>query len=182
MNSIWAEKTEEERIKILEWYSENEGILRRNLKEYEIMIRDYNWRLEELERTEIKGDRELTIHAVYVMNKLWWKDEVDKYMKSIRHDLELITRYRERQDRQVNLDDLKSIPIERILDYYGVVIRNKICSCPIHNEDTPSCHIYEKTNSFNCFGCGAGGSVIDLVMGIEKCDIRRAIEILKFLT
>jgi hypothetical protein len=37
--------------------------------------------------------------------------------------------------------------------------------CPLHDESTPSFRIYVKTNSWHCFGCGAGGSSIDLLIG-----------------
>lgn len=37
-----------------------------------------------------------------------------------------------------------------------------VCKCPIHSEDTPSMRYYEETNTFYCFGCGAGGDVIEL--------------------
>lgn len=33
--------------------------------------------------------------------------------------------------------------------------------CPFHADGTPSLHIYSAQNRFHCFGCGAGGSVID---------------------
>ncbi|MEM4385922.1 MAG: CHC2 zinc finger domain-containing protein [Candidatus Anstonellales archaeon] len=36
------------------------------------------------------------------------------------------------------------------------------CKCPLHDEDTPSFRYYEETNTFYCFGCGAGGDVIEL--------------------
>ena len=51
-------------------------------------------------------------------------------------------------------------------DYYSdytVDFENKpTCKCPIHNEQTPSMRYYPDSNSFYCFGCGAGGSVIEL--------------------
>lgn len=37
------------------------------------------------------------------------------------------------------------------------------CSCPFHNDPTPSFVIYPKTNSFYCFGCEVGGGPIQLL-------------------
>lgn len=37
-----------------------------------------------------------------------------------------------------------------------------VVKCPLHGEDTPSFRYYDETNSFYCFGCGAGGDVIQL--------------------
>lgn len=51
--------------------------------------------------------------------------------------------------------------------------------CPFHEEDTPSFHVSEDKNLFNCFGCGAGGSVIDWVMKKNGVSFRHAIELLK---
>lgn len=52
--------------------------------------------------------------------------------------------------------------------------KDSVVSCPFHDELTPSCIISPKTNLFNCFGCGAGGSVIDWVMRTERLDFRQA--------
>ena len=37
-----------------------------------------------------------------------------------------------------------------------------VAKCPLHDEDTPSMRYYEETNTFYCFGCRAGGDVIEL--------------------
>ena len=39
--------------------------------------------------------------------------------------------------------------------------------CPLHKERTPSFCINSDKQIFNCFGCGAAGSVIDLHMGLH---------------
>lgn len=52
--------------------------------------------------------------------------------------------------------------------------KDHVVLCPFHAENTPSCIISPKTNLFNCFGCGTGGSVIDWVMKTERKDFREA--------
>lgn len=56
--------------------------------------------------------------------------------------------------------------------------RDFVCLCPFHNEKTPSCHIYSDTQSFYCFGCGAGGDVITFIRMAENLDY---IESVKYL-
>jgi DNA primase len=51
--------------------------------------------------------------------------------------------------------------------------------CPFHEEKTASCIISPKSNLFNCFGCGAAGSVIDWVMKTQGVSFRLACEILQ---
>ena len=52
------------------------------------------------------------------------------------------------------------------------------CLCPFHSEKTASCTIYNDTQSFYCFGCGAGGDVITFIMKIENLDYFEAIKLL----
>lgn len=42
--------------------------------------------------------------------------------------------------------------------------------CPFHNEKTPSFTVYHDTQSYYCFGCGAGGDAINFVKRIENLD------------
>ena len=42
--------------------------------------------------------------------------------------------------------------------------------CPFHEEKSPSLTAYPDTNSFYCFGCGAGGSVIDFIARLHNLD------------
>lgn len=52
------------------------------------------------------------------------------------------------------------------------------CLCPFHSERTPSCTVYPETDSFYCFGCGAGGDVVTFIMKIENLDYYEAIKLL----
>ncbi|RLM18179.1 DNA primase [Brenneria alni] len=51
--------------------------------------------------------------------------------------------------------------------------------CPFHEEKTPSCVISPEKNLYHCFGCNAGGSVIDWVMQTERLSLRKAVERLR---
>lgn len=50
--------------------------------------------------------------------------------------------------------------------------------CPFHSEKTPSFHVYPDTQSFYCFGCGAGGDVITFIKKINNVDYVEAVKIL----
>lgn len=50
--------------------------------------------------------------------------------------------------------------------------------CPFHNEKTPSFTVYPETQSFYCFGCGAGGDAVSFIKRIENIDY---IDALKYL-
>lgn len=52
------------------------------------------------------------------------------------------------------------------------------CLCPFHSERTPSCTVYPDTESFYCFGCGAGGDVVTFIMKIENLDYYEAVKYL----
>ena len=56
--------------------------------------------------------------------------------------------------------------------------RDSVCLCPFHSEKTPSCHIYNDSQSFYCFGCGAGGDVITFIRLIENLDYMEAVKFL----
>lgn len=54
------------------------------------------------------------------------------------------------------------------------------CCCPVHGEKTPSCHVNTAKQLWHCFGCDAGGSVLDLVMQMEgAANAKAAAELLE---
>lgn len=50
--------------------------------------------------------------------------------------------------------------------------------CPFHNEKTASFSVDEQKQLYHCFGCKAGGSVIQFVMEIEKLTFQEAVAFL----
>lgn len=50
--------------------------------------------------------------------------------------------------------------------------------CPFHNEKTPSFTVYNDTQSFYCFGCGAGGDAVTFLKKIENLDYIDAVKLL----
>ena len=65
----------------------------------------------------------------------------------------------------------------------GLPVRKRgkdyVVLCPFHEEDTASCVITPSKNLFNCFGCGAGGTIVDWVMRRRNVSFPHAIEILR---
>lgn len=50
--------------------------------------------------------------------------------------------------------------------------------CPFHNEKSPSFLVNPDKRMFHCFGCGAGGSVVDFVMRYERVEFPEAVRLL----
>lgn len=78
------------------------------------------------------------------------------------------------------IDDLCArCDIETLISSYVTLKRagnNQKGLCPFHSERTPSFTVYPQTQSYYCFGCGAGGNAIDFLMRIENLDFRAAVE------
>ncbi len=71
--------------------------------------------------------------------------------------------------------------IEQIIGAYVPLRRrgrNLVGLCPFHNEKTPSFTVYPENQSYYCFGCGAGGEVINFIRRIENLDYVEAVRFL----
>ncbi|MFA6128209.1 MAG: DNA primase [Bacteroidales bacterium] len=68
------------------------------------------------------------------------------------------------------IDQIISIPIVAIIGKYATLKRKgttwEAC-CPFHQEKSPSFKVFPKTNTYKCFGCGAGGNGIAFIMAKE---------------
>ena len=73
----------------------------------------------------------------------------------------------------------EACPMETIAGNYVNLIRrgrHYVCNCPFHSEKSPSCTIFPDTQSFYCFGCGAGGDVITWVRRMENLEFTDAVK------
>ena len=71
--------------------------------------------------------------------------------------------------------------IEQTISMYVPLKRrgkNLVGLCPFHNEKTPSFTVYPDSQSFYCFGCGAGGEVISFIRRAENLDFYEAVKYL----
>jgi DNA primase len=77
----------------------------------------------------------------------------------------------------------REVSLARLIEAQGLKLmvqgKDLACRCPWHEgDDTPSCIVSPKTNLWHCFGCDAGGSVIDWVMRMHRVSFRHACELL----
>jgi DNA primase catalytic core len=78
---------------------------------------------------------------------------------------------------KMEIHEIKSrLSIEVVLSYYNLKAdRNHMLQCPFHEDDKPSLKIYSNTNTFNCFGCGANGDVIEFIQKKENLSKHKAL-------
>ena len=78
-----------------------------------------------------------------------------------------------RNIRMINIfDEVKAaVSIRDAAELYGYhPNRAGFICCPFHREKTPSMKLYPGEGGFHCFGCGAGGSVIDFTAQLFNLD------------
>ena len=68
----------------------------------------------------------------------------------------------------------KEVPIDTMVD----VNRGGFAICLLHKEKTASLKVYDKTNTWHCFGCNASGDSIDLVQKLRDLEFIEAVKIL----
>ena len=81
--------------------------------------------------------------------------------------------------QQTTLDELQTCDLSIIASQYTVLKSGKkseIGLCPLHNEKTPSFHVYKDDNRYKCFGCGKSGDAIQLIREVEKIDFTDAVK------
>ncbi|HRD68410.1 MAG TPA: CHC2 zinc finger domain-containing protein, partial [Candidatus Competibacter sp.] len=82
------------------------------------------------------------------------------------------------------LERLKAeVPVERLVLARGVALKphgaDLVGLYPFHADREPSLAVTPGKNLWHCFGCGAGGGVIDWVMKADGVSFRHAVELLR---
>ena len=87
---------------------------------------------------------------------------------------------------ELTLEEFKArLPLVEIVGRYVRLTkagRDHKGLCPFHKEKTPSFHVVAEKGFYHCFGCGAHGTALDFVMGVEGLDLPGAIDRLAELT
>jgi hypothetical protein len=79
------------------------------------------------------------------------------------------------------INDIKDrVSMRELLEAYGIYPKrgNNIYLCINHIEKNPSANIVKGYDKFHCFSCGFTGDIFDVVMLMEKCDLKTATNIL----
>lgn len=71
--------------------------------------------------------------------------------------------------REVPIEDIINRPLRRS----GRTLSGL---CPFHDERRPSFHVYPETNRYWCFGCNQGGDSINVMMLLQDCSFKEAVQ------
>lgn len=77
-----------------------------------------------------------------------------------------------------------AVPLQPFLEQAGHLLRRTgtgkwVMLCPFHSEKTPSCTVTEKNHRYHCFGCGAGGDILDFLQETRSLSKIEALELLE---
>lgn len=114
-----------------------------------------------------------------------WLKELKEIVRKAKSKLWKFKRLRDRgngwyvvgEAADIDIDDIKRIPVGDLMEVpvkFKSPGREMYC-CPLHDEKNASFVWYKDNNSWYCFGCCKGGSVIDLYMELNDCDFYKAI-------
>lgn len=66
--------------------------------------------------------------------------------------------------------------LEVVRVYYAEPNKAGFICCPFHSEKTPSCKVDGQRQRWHCFGCGAGGSVVDFTAKLFNLEPFQAVK------
>lgn len=83
-----------------------------------------------------------------------------------------------------DIERLKNeVSVERLIESAGIALmksgKDRLGTCPFHEDGEPSLVVTPSKNLWHCFGCQTGGGPIDWVMKLRGVSFRHAVELLK---
>jgi hypothetical protein len=165
--------TEQDMVKI---FPEAKEIYKENIKKARTI-------LVELHEFKRKVNRKTQNYNLYWFVE-YMHTEIDKLIEGVTKDIKrwtfLISNNGKKKEGKITDEDIaraKAVPIESL--FPGVLRKSAgrlTGKCPFHEEKTASFVIYEKQNSWWCYGCSEGGSVIDFVMKTQNLKFLDAVK------
>ncbi len=85
---------------------------------------------------------------------------------------------------ETDIEQLKNeVSVERLIESSGIVLKksgkDRIGTCPFHDDSEPSLVVTPSKNLWHCFSCQIGGGPIDWVIKFRGVSFRHAVELLK---
>ncbi len=144
-------------------------------RDFDLLMKSYTW--EQYRALNRFKDAQMAIHYANLIDNANIGD--DHEYRHICHSIKVCeANLGMNQIEIIDVDGAKRTSITQLFEVNGIKVKRGFCCCPFHGEDTPSCKVYEKSQSFYCFGCGEGGSTIDFVMKYLKMDFADAVNYL----
>lgn len=107
------------------------------------------------------------------------KEKTEHYLYTIKR-IQSIQSPRKNRLGHITNEDIKKVKEYPICDVYEGKLKKRagryVGRCEFHSEKTGSFVIYIKQNSWYCFGCHSGGSVIDYIMKKYNLDFINAVK------
>lgn len=138
--------------------------------------------------SEVRNDlSELFEYKKRLINTLTGKDRlfIDFVNEDIKYKLSEIKKWEylekrmkgENEEDNYDLDAIKRIPLKNIIlkEPVSKAVKRWLYSSPYRNEENASFVWYIDSNRWWDYGAGEGGTIIDLYMKLNDCDIKKAI-------
>ena len=156
--------------------------LKNKIKEYKEKLKEID-RVEERyqnnrinkahfsEQAELKKIADKDFHEY----RNFWISKIKTAMFNLSHLDELEGKRKPQKTNGVTEDEIaqaKQVPIET---FYTGKLKGEFGLCPFHSEKSPSFKIYRSQNTWWCFSCNTGGSVVDYLMKLNNVDFLTAV-------
>ena len=115
----------------------------------------------------------------------YWIEELTELIRKVKSKVWKFDRMRDKANgwytvgeaADIDVDEIKKIPVGDLLETNPKFksANREFYRCPLHNETNASFVWYKDNNSWYCFGCCKGGSIIDLYMELNDCDFYKAL-------